>query len=411
MTRSAFEASGREFRKANISKRVQRIVISPIKEMSILADEFQRESGAEIISFGQGIPPVDTSPSIKERVREALEEKRTARYTLEPGMPKLRELVAEHLEKEKGVENVQSDKEVMIGTGCQEAMACALATVLDEGDEALLLSPAFASHIEQVLQLGGVPVFVPLSEEKGWGLDPSLLEEKITEKTKAIVFSNPSNPTGAVFQEEDVRAIADMAKKHDLVILSDETYDFLTYGGVTHACPASFPDVRDRVIVCGSFSKKYALTGYRVGYAFAESGILDHMLKVHDALTICAPAISQEAAIAALEGPQDSVEGLRKQMASNRELMQKKFDELGGAFSYQSPRGAYYILAQYHVLSETNSFDLALRILKEAHVITIPGEAFGPGGEGHLRFSFACTPEEIEEGFERLRTWLEKNAV
>lgn len=405
-TRSAIEASGREVRLKNISERVRSIVISPIKEMSILADEFQEEAGVDVVSFGQGIPYLDTPEHIKEAIRKALEKKSTARYTLEPGMTELRELVGEFLQKEKRIVNVRPKREVMIASGCQEAMACALATVIDPGDEVVILSPAFPSHIEQTIQFGGVPVFVELSEENGWRLDLDLLEKSITKRTRAILFSHPSNPTGVVLQERELRVIADLAKARDLIVITDETYDFLTYDGTEHISPASFEDIRDRIILCGSFSKKYSLTGYRVGYAFADSGIIDHMLKVHDALAICAPAISQEAAIAALQGPEDSVCVLVQRMSENRALMMKNLESMRDVFSFSRPSGAYYILARYHSLSKLNSFDFALRMLKEARVISIPGDAFGPGGEGRVRFSFACSPEEIEEGFRRLREWV-----
>ena len=406
--RSAIAASGHKFRTKNISKRAQKIVISPIKEMSILADLFQEKTGSDIISFGQGIPYFDTPSYIKEGIRKSLTEISTAKYTLEPGITELRQLIAKDLEMRKGIKNIQPKKEIMVSTGCQEALACALASTVDEGDEVLLLSPCFASHIEQTIQFGGVPKFVKLIEKEGWGLDIKELEKKATQKTKVILFSNPSNPTGAVLSEKDAKELAEFAKKRDLIIITDETYDFLLYDGVKHFSPASIPNVRDRVILCSSFSKKYALTGYRVGFAFADSGIIDHMLKVHDALTICSPAISQKAAISALSGPQDSVKYFIRKLTENRELMCRKLDQLKNLFEYQKPKGAYYILAKYKI-ENINSFDLALKILNEVKVITIPGDAFGPGGEGHLRFSFACSPKEIEEGFRRLTLWSKKN--
>ncbi|HCM36462.1 MAG: hypothetical protein A3J30_04595 [Candidatus Wildermuthbacteria bacterium RIFCSPLOWO2_02_FULL_47_9c] len=400
MARSAFGALGREVRTRNISKRIQKTVLSPIKEMSLLADE----AGGDIISFGQGIPYFDTPEYIKDGIRAALQEKDTARYTLEPGITELRELIAKDLMTRKGIQGVNFRREVMVNSGCQEAIMCALATLIDEGDEVLLLSPSFASYSEQILQLGGTPVFVPLEEERGWRLNTQAVRDAISKKTKAILFSHPSNPTGTVFTKEELRSLTDIAKENDLVVIVDETYDFLTYEGIEHVSPASFPDIRDRVILCGSFSKKYALTGYRVGYAFAEQGIMDHMLKVHDALQICAPAISQKAAIAALRGDQKSVAEFREKLGENRERMCQKLDELSDFFEYQKPDGAYYILAKVEK-PQMPSVELAIKILREAKVITIPGIAFGPAGEGHLRFSFACSPEEIEEGFRRLANW------
>ncbi len=432
--RSAISATGYKFRTKNISKRVQKIVISPIKEMSILADEFEERKGAKIISFGQGIPYFDTPEYIKRGIQKALKESSTAKYTLEPGITELRNLIAKDLSLSKNISEIQPKKEIMVSAGCQEAIACALLSTIDEGDEVLLFSPGFASHIEQVLQFGGVPKFVPLIEKQGWRLEMGELEKKISKKTKVILFSNPSNPTGAVLSEREIRDLARVAKKHNLIIITDETYDFLVYdgvhpvrnftssckigntfkskisNGVKHFSPASLPEVRDRVILCSSFSKRFALTGYRVGYAFADSGIIDHLLKVHDALAICAPAISQKAAITALcEQKQAKLwnKEYLKKMTENRALMLKELDKLNDFFEYQKPKGAYYILAKYKI-PEVNSFQIALRILKEARVITIPGAAFGPSGEGHLRFSFACSPVEIKEGFKRLKIWAKK---
>lgn len=404
-TRSAIAAEGHTFRAANISKRAQKIVISPIKEMSILADDFQEKTGVNVVSFGQGIPYVDTPRHIKQAIARALEKRSTGRYTLEPGMTELRELLTRHIQNSRKIANVQAKKEVMVTVGCQEAVACALAATIDEGDEVLLFTPCFASHIEQTMQFGGIPVFVPLDEKNSWKVDLGLLKKSITKKTKVLLFSNPSNPTGSVLSKKEAEGIARIAKKHNLIIITDETYDFLVYDKAAHISLASFKSVRDRMILCGSFSKKYALTGYRVGFAYADSGIIDHMLKVHDALAICAPAISQEAAIAAMKGSQSSVKDLVAKLTLNRELMCEKLDELKAFFSYQKPMGAYYILAKYK-FPNINSFDLALKILKEAHVITIPGGAFGPAGEGHIRFSFACSPQEIKKGFQRIKSWV-----
>jgi len=408
VTKSVLEAAGKTFRKKNISKRVQQIVISPIKEMSILADEFRRKTRGDIISFGQGIPYLDTPPYIKRALRKALGEKDTARYTLEPGIPELRVSIAKNLEKTKRIATVDPFKEIMVSTGCQEAIACALATVIDPGDEVLLPSPAFASYSEQILQFGGVPVFVPLNEKAGWAFDADACKKRITKKTKVILFSHPSNPTGTLFDHSALEAIARITRMHDLIVISDETYDFLTYEGGEHISIASFETMRDRVILCGSFSKKYALTGYRVGYAFASEGILDHMLKVHDALTICAPAISQKAAIAGLSGPQDSVKEFIKKFTFNRKLVCEELDAMSTAFSYHPPMGAYYVFPKVKNL-RISSFNLALKLLYEARIIVIPGAAFGPNGEGHLRLSFCCRPAEIREGFRRLAQWFKRN--
>lgn len=406
--RSALAAAGKTYRTENISERIQKIVISPIKEMSILADMVVQETGADIVSLGQGIPHFDTPDHIKDAISRALLSDETAKYTLEPGINELRNLIARHLMLDKGATSVEGCKEIMIGVGCQEIVACALASILDEGDEVLIPSPGFASHSEQVVQFGGTPVFFQLNEEKGWALDIAECERCISEKTKAILFSNPSNPTGAVLTAQELEALGACAKKHNLIIIADETYDFLTYDSAVHVSFASFPQFHDRTIVAGSFSKKYAMTGYRVGYGFAEEGIIDHMLKTHDALAICAPAISQKAAIQALTGPQDNVAYFVKGFTENRSSMMKRLDALSSHFSYHAPKGAYYIFVRY-TMPGIDSFNLSLRLLREAHVITIPGAAFGPTGEGCLRFSFAGKPALIDEAFNRIEQWLKRN--
>lgn len=407
MNRSAIAASGHTYRTKNISKRVQKIVISPIKEMSILADDFAEKTGADIISFGQGIPYVDTPTHIKKAITQALNELSTAKYTLEPGITELRQLIAQFLMKEKGIKSVKAKKEIMVSAGCQEALICALTSIIDPGDEVLIPEPSFASYTEQIIQLGATPIQAPLNEKAGWKLDIKACEKIITKKTRAIIFCNPGNPTGAVMTKKEIEDLAKLAIKHDLIIITDETYDFLTYDGVKHVTPAAIKSIRDRVILCGSFSKKFAMTGYRVGYAFADSGIIDHMLKVHDALMICAPAISQKAAIAALKGPKAPVKNLIKKMTSNRNAMCTELDKLNPLLTYTKPKGAYYILVKIN-RANIDSFKLTLRILREAHVIVIPGAAFGPSAEGHIRLSFAGDPKKIKEGFKRLRAWFSK---
>jgi len=417
-SRSVIAVAGKKFRTKNISKRVQKIVISPIKEMSILADQLEEKIGpGKIISFGQGIPYLDTPDYIKKEIKNSLKEKSTAFYTLEPGITELRELIGKYLQKEKKIKKVSAKKEIMVSTGAQEALACALASIIDTNDEVLVVSPAFASHIEQIIQFGGIPKFIFLNEKNNWSLDIKECEKKVNKKTKAIILSHPSNPTGKILSKNEIIDLAKFIKKHNLILITDETYDFLTYDNIEHISPASNKNIRDRVILIGSFSKKYRVTGYRIGFAFADEGIIDHMLKVHDALTICAPAISQKAVIAALKNVSESnksIKELNKFMSSNRVLMCRELDKLSDIFEYQKPMGAYYILVKVSPKVESasgkkihkiDSFKLSLKILKEAHIITIPGAAFGPNGEGHLRFSFAGEPNNIKEGFKRLQKW------
>lgn len=405
--RSVIASSGHKFRTKNISNRIQKIVISPIKEMSILADELNRKTGADIVSFGQGIPYLQTPEYIRNAAKTAIDEVDTGKYTLEPGITELRELVARDLEQTKRIGKIDGQREIMITVGCQEAVACALMSVIDPGDEVLFFSPGYASHIEQIILLGGKVKFVNSSLESGWVVDISDLGRMITPKTKAIIFSNPCNPTGKVFSKRELEQIADFAIVNDLIVISDETYDFLTYGGIKFFSMAALPQIRDRLVLCGSFSKKYGMTGYRIGYAFSDGGIVDQMLKAHDALAICAPAISQKEAVAALSGNKNFLSAYIAQLNKNRELMCKNLEEMGDFFEFTKPQGAYYVLAKYE-MPEISSFNLALKILNDANVVLIPGQAFGPAGENCLRFSFAGEENAIKEGFNRLKKWQKK---
>lgn len=400
--RSALAASGKVFRTEGMSGRVKAINISAIKEMPLLASKV-----GGCVSLGQGIPSFPTPPHIVEAVCKAMRDlPDSGKYTLGPGMPELREAIARHLSMEHGIE-ADPEREICVTVGAMEALAAAMFTVVEPGDEVILPSPNYASHIEQTLLAEGVPVFAPLTAED-WRLDPEAVRQAITHRTKAIVLCNPHNPTGAVFAEKDLLAIAEMALRHDLFIICDETYDFLVYDGGTRFSLASLPELKDRVVAAFSFSKKYAMTGWRVGYVYASEGVLDHIMKIHDAVAICAPNLSQRAALAALEGPQDCVAQMKAALESRRDLVCSRLDRLGQYFRHVKPRGAYYLMARYDAATNADSMTFALRMLHEARVITIPGAAFGPAGERHVRMSFGGSEEELNEAFDRIERWLAK---
>jgi aminotransferase len=401
-SRSALEASGKVYRTRGISLRVSRICISAIKEMPLIASRIEG-----CVSLGQGIPSFPTPGHIVDAVCSAMrDDPRSGQYTLGPGMGPLREAVAEHLWRTRSIE-VDPYREVCITVGAMEGLAAGLLTVVDRGDEVILPSPNYASHIEQVLLAEGVPVFVPLSESD-WQLDVDAIRRAITPRTRAVILCNPHNPTGAHFREADLRAVAALACEHDFFVIADETYDFLVYDGRQHFSLAALPELKDRLIATFSFSKKYAMTGWRVGYVYASEGVLDHIMKVHDAVAICAPTLSQHAALAALRGPQDCVDVIRETLARRRELTCRRLDRLSEHFGYVAPQGAYYLMARC-LAPSVDSMTYALRLLNEARVITIPGSAFGPTGEGHIRLSFGGMEEEINEAFDRIEAWLERN--
>jgi len=397
--RSALVASGKVYRTRGISRRVAQITISAIKEMPLIASKV-----GGCVSLGQGIPSFPTPPHIVEAVyRKMREDPDAGKYTLGPGMPELRERVAAKLSRQIG-RPVAPDREICITVGAMEALSAAVLTVVDRGDEVILPSPNYASHIEQVLLAEGVPVFVPL-HEADWQLDIEGIRAAITPRTKAIILCNPHNPTGANFAESDLRRVADLAVANDLFIICDETYDFLVYDGHLPFSLTTLPELAERVIATFSFSKKYAMTGWRVGYVYAAESILDQIMKIHDAVAICAPSLSQYAALAALQGPQDCVAVISAALQRRRDLVCARLDRLADFFDYVKPQGAYYLMARYKV-PEVDSMTFALRLLHEARVITIPGAAFGPTGENHIRISFGGAESEINEAFDRIAKWL-----
>jgi aminotransferase len=385
-----------------VSRRVRKISTSMTKEMAIIA---ARVGGC--VSLGQGVPAFATPPHIIDAVVRALRENpATAQYSLQTGTAALRERIALYLGSEKGI-TADPDSEICVTVGGMEALLATVLSVVDEGDEVILPSPTYASYIEQVHLAGGIPRFVPLST--GWNLDVDAIRRAVGPKTRAIMLCNPGNPTGAVFPDGDIAALCEMAVAGNFVIITDDTYDYIVYGGDTPFSPMSNAQFRDHVISVHSLSKKYALTGWRVGWVTAARHWMEQIMKVHDAATICAPTPSQVAALAALEGSQDCVLEMREKLAARKELCCSRLDRLKPYFSYVAPKGAFYVMAKY-LFSDAPSQQIAVRILQEARVITIPGWAFGPGGEGHLRLSFGSEPEVIGEAFDRLEGWLERTA-
>jgi aminotransferase len=398
-SRSALAASGKVYQTRGISRRVAQINISAIKEMPLIASKLEG-----CVSLGQGIPSFPTPPHIVEAVcRRMREDPDSGKYTLGPGMPELRKAVAAQLSRQIG-RSVDSDREICITVGAMEGLCAAVLTLVDRGDEVILPSPNYASHIEQVLLAEGIPIFAPLHEHD-WQLDIQRIQEAVTPRTRGIILCNPHNPTGANFAESDLRVLADLAIRNNLFIICDETYDFLVYDKARHFSLTTVPGLSDRVIATFSFSKKYAMTGWRVGYVYAPERILDQIMKIHDAMAICAPSLSQHAAQAAIEGAQDCVMEIKAALQRRRDLVCERLTCLNEFFDYVKPQGAYYLMVRYK-LPSVDSMTFALRLLHEARVITIPGAAFGPTGENHIRISFGGAESEINEAFDRMERWL-----
>jgi aminotransferase len=382
------------------SKRVRNISTSATKEMAIIA---ARIGGCA--SLGQGVPSFTTPAHIIEAVTKVLvEDPSSGQYSLQTGMPALRNRIAEYLYDEKKI-RVDPESEICVTVGGMEALLATVLTVVDEGDEVILPTPTYASYIEQVLLAGGIPKYVQLTEN--WGLDLEAISRAITPKTRAIMLCNPGNPTGTVFSDAETIALCRLAVAHNFVIITDEAYDYIVYEGGMPFSPLSMAEFRDNVISIYSLSKKYALTGWRVGWVVAAKGWMEQIMKVHDATAICAPTPSQFAALAALDGDQGCVAAMRDKLVERKTRCCARLDNLGKYFSYVAPKGAFYVMAKY-LFSDADSQEIAVRLLEEARVITIPGGAFGKGGEGHLRISFGGELEVIDEAFDRIEQWLEK---
>ena len=395
------KSTHRQPKPAPISRRVERIPASDTKQMPVLA---ARIGGC--VSLGQGVPSFETPGHITEAVCRALrDEPASGKYSLQPGMRPLRQAIADTLQKEKGI-LADPDSEITVTVGAMEGLLAAVLALVERGDEVILPAPTYASYIEQVLLAEGQPVFVPL-RTADWSLDVDAVEKAITSRTRLVIVCNPSNPTGAVFADDDIRRLAECVNHHGIYLISDETYDYLTYESPVPMSPASLPGMSEHVISVFSFSKKYAMTGWRVGYVTAPRSVMAGMMKVHDVAAICAPAPSQYAALAALTGPTDPIRQMRDALDARRTLCCRRLDTLADAFDYVAPRGAFYIMARYR-FTDTPSRKTAVRLLNEARVITIPGGAFGPGGEGHLRLSYGGTEEEIGTAFDRIDAWLNK---
>ena len=380
------------------SQRAHNIKISATKLMPMIASGI-----SDCASLGQGVPSFATPPHVVEAVCRALRDSPAAgKYSLQPGMAELRWAVADRLAAEKGLA-VNPETEIAITVGGMEALLCAVLCLCERGDEVIVPEPFYPSHVEQVLLAEANPVFAPL-RRNDWSLDPETVAAAVTPRTKAIIINSPHNPTGSVFAEDDLRAVAEIALRHGLYVICDDTYDALAYDAPAFSL-ASVADLRERLVAVGSFSKRYALTGWRVGFAFATEAIMAQMLKVHDCTAICAPTPAQIAALASLTGPQHVYDGFLAALASRRERIVAHLDAMAPDVTYNRPGGAFYVMARYALPAAP--MDVATRLIREARVITIPGDSFGPGGAQSLRLSFGGDDAEIDAACDRLAAWMD----
>ncbi|NOH10174.1 MAG: aminotransferase class I/II-fold pyridoxal phosphate-dependent enzyme [Chloroflexi bacterium] len=350
----------------------------------------------EVISLGIGEPDFVTPQPIAQAGLRSLEAGET-KYTSNAGILELRETLADHLEELYGVRYAPKG-EMFMTVGVSEALLLAMTALLDPGDEVIIPTPCFMAYQADVLLAGGVPVEVASTVEENFQLNPQKIESAITPKTKAILVGYPNNPTGAVASPEILKQVISIAEEHDLIVLSDEIYDQLVYGQ-PHVCVSSLPGAKERTILMGGFSKDYAMTGWRVGYACGPEEIIAGMLRVHQYAIMSAPTTSQVAAIEALNHGAEHVAAMRAEYDRRRRLIVDGFNSMG--LHTFEPGGAFFAFPQ---ISSTGLDDetFAERLLKEEQVAVVPGSVFGPGGAGFVRCSYATAYEQIEEALVRI---------
>jgi aminotransferase len=349
-----------------------------------------------VISLGVGEPDFVTPLKIRNASIRAIEEGRT-RYTSNFGILELREAVATHLERLYGV-SYDPAAEIILTTGVSEGLSIAFQAILDNGDEVLGPDPCFVAYPPAVVLAGGAFVPVPTSMENGFRVRAEDLESRITPRTKAIMLGYPANPTGAVMGRQDLLAVAEVAARHDLFVVSDEIYDRLVYG-VEHTCFASLPGMRDRTILLGGFSKAYAMTGWRLGWAAARADVLEAMMKVHQYVMMSAPTMSQYAGLEAMASGEEDVRGMVAEYDRRRRLIVAGFNSMG--LSCFEPRGAFYAFPSVAVTSLSDE-QFAEKLLHEERVAVVPGSAFGEQGRGHIRACYATSYENIERALEAI---------
>ncbi|UCE29877.1 MAG: pyridoxal phosphate-dependent aminotransferase [Candidatus Bathyarchaeota archaeon] len=381
-------------KRSRISARLREVKPSDIRRLFSLA-----QSLPGVISLGIGEPDSMPPPHVIGAAKRALDEGRT-HYTPTAGIRELREALTRKAKRDYGL-SYDPESEVVVTIGGTEAIFLAMLTLIDPHDEVLIPDPGFICYSPCTLMAEGVPVSMPISEENDFALDAETVMPLITEKSRVIIINSPSNPTGSVLSHDVLAGLAKLAVDCDLVVISDEVYEKVTYDGVKHHCLATFPGMRERTIVVNSFSKTYAMTGLRVGYALGPKELIAPMMLTHQFTTACVSGPAQHAAISALEGPQKFVGDMVQEFDRRRRFLHTRLNEIEG-FRCGLPQGAFYIFASIQGF-ESSSTKFADYLLNKAKVVTVPGSVFGECGEGYLRFSYAAAYSEIEEALDRVK--------
>jgi aminotransferase len=383
--------------KDQLSQKISNIPPSGIRKFFDIAATME-----DVVSLGVGEPDFDTPLKVREAGIESLRKGQTT-YTSNAGIQELRDEIANYMEQSIGVK-YDSASEVLVTVGGSEGIDATLRCLLNPGDEVLLPEPTFVSYHPCTLMSDGVPVSIPLQNKNQFRLTAEELEAAITPKSKVLILSFPNNPTGAIMTKEDLEPIAELAIKHDLIVISDEIYAELSYED-KHVSIASLPGMRDRTVVINGFSKAFAMTGWRLGWVCGPEAIVEQVLKLHQYALMCAPTTSQYAAIVALRDCMDEVAVMRDSYNERRQFLLKEFDRLG--MECFEAKGAFYLFPSIQRFG-LSSDEFATRIVQEERLAVVPGTAFGESGEGFLRISYAYSVEDLKEAIVRLERFIKK---
>lgn len=380
-----------------LSKQIKEIKPSGIRKFFDIVSEM-----TDAISLGVGEPDFDTPWHIRDEGIYSLEKGRTF-YTSNAGLKELKVEICNYLKRSQNLD-YDADKEVIVTVGGSEAIDIGLRAMLDPGDEVLIPQPSYVSYEPCAILAGGVPVIIDLKNENEFRLTAQELEEAVTEKTKVLILPFPNNPTGAIMEKKDLEAIAQVIIKHDLFVISDEIYAELTYKG-EHVSIATLPGMQERTVLINGFSKAYAMTGWRLGYACGPANIIEQMLKIHQFAIMCAPTTSQYAAVEALKNGDEDVKEMREAYNQRRRYLMYAFQEMG--LPCFEPYGAFYVFPCIQEFGMTSD-EFASRFLEEEKVAVVPGTAFGDSGEGFLRISYAYSLEDLKVSIGRLGDFVAK---
>lgn len=358
----------------------------------------------DVVSLGVGEPDFETPWHVREEAISSIEKGRTA-YTSNQGMINLRQAISDYLYNKYNIK-YDAESEVLVTVGASEGIDLSLRAICNSGDEILVVEPSYVSYKPCIVMAGGVPVVVETKEENDFRLTVDDIKEKITDKTKAIIFPYPNNPTGAIMEKKDLEAIADIIIENDLIVISDEIYSELTYDG-HHVSIASLPNMWDRTIVLNGFSKSFAMTGWRLGYAVAPKKFIEQMTKIHQYIIMCAPTMSQYAGLDALtnEYRDEDIDIMRESYNERRKVMVEGFRKMG--LSCFEPKGAFYVFPCIKSTGLTSE-EFCEKLLYNEKVAVVPGTAFGECGEGFIRCSYAYSVDSIRLALERIERFVNK---